>query len=172
MPQHTFAATDPDTYVEDVKAAWKPTVEGPRVVVEALEIQAPLVSTGALAGALVLPDPPAATWYEQTQPPGADKGATLIASHVDSGFGDAAPFSRLHAIKKGTPIEIRDAAGKTHKYKASSIQVYERQAVPREVFELTGKPRLVLVTCSGPTVNSGSAAHYLYNLVVVATPIS
>lgn len=181
VPETMFSATDPDTYdpkveIEEVTPgkAHQPFVlgEGPLVAVPSLEMQSPLVATGSKDGWLTLPDPPLATWYEKTSAPGAVEGNTLIASHVDFGHGDAAPFSQLHKIQKGAPILVRDFEGTMHEYKADSIQVYERQAVPADLFEATGKNELVLVTCSGPSINAGEASYYMYNLVVTATPVS
>lgn len=171
LPEKLFSAADPDTYQESSlpkKEKKFELGEGPLVAVPSLGMQSELVATGAEDGWLVLPDPPKATWYEKTSVPGASKGSSLIASHVDYGHGDAAPFSRLHKIQKGAPIVVRDFEGKMHKYKASSIQVYERQGIPPELFKTTGKHQLVLVTCSGPTINAGEASYYMYNLVVVA----
>lgn len=170
MPSKVFSESDADTY-SGQKTAFVPSIKGPRIVIDSLELEAPLTQSGAKDGWLVLPDPPLATWYEKTAVIGAKQGRSLIASHVDFGQGDAAPFSQLHKIEKGAPIDVRTADGKTHEYKASSIQVYERQELPSDLFRMTGRHQLVLVTCSGPTVNSGKASYYLYNLVVIADPV-
>ncbi|MFJ6419163.1 class F sortase [Paeniglutamicibacter sp. NPDC091659] len=175
MPQTTFSQNDQDTYTgPPVKEAEKliADLSGPMISIPALDLGAELVQTGAENGWLVLPDPPAATWYKKTVPLDSKQGRSLIASHVDSGYGDQAPFSRLHKIEKGTPIFVRDFDGTMLSYKATDIQVYERQALSPELFSRQGKHELVLVTCSGPTVDAGEAAHYLYNLVVIAEPTS
>lgn len=169
-PAQVYSSTDPDTYQQDTNATWKSTIVGPRVTVPALKLEAPLTKTNEKDGYLDLPKPPRAAWYEQTVPLDADQGRTVIASHVDSGYGDAAPFSRLHNIEKGTPVVVRDFNGVEHTFKAVSIKLYERQDVPDSIFDVNGKHQLVLMTCSGPTIESGRAAHYLYNLVVIADP--
>lgn len=169
MPETYFSAQDQDTYV--------PTKnnfvlkEGPVVAVPSLELQSELISTGAKDGYLILPKPPLATWYEKTAKLGANEGRTLIASHVDSGFGDAAPFSRLHKIEKGAPIQVRGDDGVLREYITKSIKLYERQELPDDLFRTTGAHELVLVTCSGPSIDAGEAAYYMYNLVVIAEPL-
>lgn len=170
IPDKFFSSTDADTYVPTTNT-FQVSPTGPLIAVPSLGLEAGLIATGAKDGFLVLPDPPQATWYEKTVALGAKNGRTLIASHVDSGHGDAAPFSRLHKIEKGAPIMVRDFEGTMHEYKATSIKVYERQRVPDELFRSTGKHELVLVTCSGPTINSGEASYYMYNLVVAAEPL-
>ena len=170
VPSVLFNADDPDTYVPKVEA-FRPTLNGPMVRIPSLAMEAELTQTGAKNGYLELPDPPLATWYNKTAELGAAKGRSLIASHVDFGHGDAAPFSKLHKIEKGAPIQVRDMDGTLRNYKTTSINLYERQELPKDVFRTTGKHELVLVTCSGPTINSGEASYYLYNLVVIAEPI-
>lgn len=171
-PETFFDAQDQDTYqgpsVKDLEAQALTDQEGPLIAIPSLEISSSLIATGAQDGYLVLPDPPLATWYEKTVEIGSTKGRSLIASHVDFGHGDAAPFSQLHRIEKGTPIVVRDFQGKTHRYKANSIEIYERRALPDDLFRSTGEHQLVLVTCSGKSIDSGEAAYYPYNLVVIA----
>lgn len=170
VPEVLFSATDPDTYVVP-DSEFTPTLTGPMVTVPSLGLEAELTVTGAKNGFLELPDPPKATWYDKTAELGAEAGRSVIASHVDFGHGDAAPFSKLHKIQKGAPIQVRGMDGELHEYVTTSIDLYERQEVPKDVFRTTGDHELVLITCSGPTVESGEAAHYLYNLVVIAEPV-
>ena len=170
VPEVLFNADDPDTYVPKVEA-FEPRLTGPMVRIPSLALEAELTQTGAKNGYLELPNPPKATWYNKTAMLGAEEGRSLIASHVDFGQGDAAPFSKLHRIEKGAPIQVRDLDGTLRNYKATSINLYERQELPKDVFRTTGKHELVLVTCSGPTINAGEASYYLYNLVVIAEPI-
>lgn len=176
MPARAYASADVDTYQGDPYAKVRNEVghstQGPVVAIPEVGLEAQLTQTGAKAGYLELPDPPLATWYEETVPLGTEKGHSLIASHVDFGAGDQAPFSRLHNVEKGTPIVVRDGRGKLHTYKAMSIEVFEQQELPAKLFRNDGPHRLVLVTCSGPTVNAGRAPHYEYNLVVIAEPVS
>lgn len=170
VPETLFNAADPDTWVAKPEQ-FRSTLTGPMVAVPSLGLEAELTQTGAKNGYLELPDPPLATWFNKTVKPGAKNGRSLIASHVDFGHGAATPFSRLHRIEKGAPIQVRDADGALRNYKTTSINLYEREGLPKDVFRTTGKHELVLVTCSGPTINSGEASHYLYNLVVIAEPI-
>ena len=145
--------------------------DGAGICIPELNIFSPLIATDTNGVELILPEPPSTTWYERTVPVGSDEGRSLLASHVNFGHGSAAPFSQLHKIEKGTPIIVRDFEGEDHAYRATEITVYDQQALPDELFSSEGDHELVLVTCSGPTVERGDEAYFLYNLVVIAEPI-
>lgn len=191
MPLATFSEEDPDT-IDDPQGASEShstsssdsesneskesksakQIDGPSVSVSSIGLKAPLISTTAKPnGYLELPNPPDATWYQQTQPLGSDQGKTLIASHVDLGFGREAPFNRLHKIQKGALIDVVGLDGMEHTYKTSSLAIYPHNALPDSIFDVDGSPQLVLVTCSGPYLEIGDADYYEYNLVVTADPI-
>lgn len=171
MPTQTFTSTSPDTY-EPVRNSFVPQLDGPRIVIESIEMEAKMFTTDKMDdGFLELPPPPDATWYKRTQPFGAEQGKSLIAGHVDLGFGSKAPFNRLHNIQKGAPIEVEGPDGEVHMYEASSMEVFDRNSLPEDIFSDKGEHELIIVTCSGPQINSGEASYYEYNLVVRATPM-
>ena len=144
--------------------------EGAGVWIPSLDIESPMISTDHNGTELILPEPPTSTWYQQTAPVGADQGNTMIASHVNWGHGDDAPFSQLHKIDKGAPIFVRDFEGNDVPYVVTDIQVYDQQALPDELFSLEGDHKLRLLTCSGPTIERGNELYFMYNLVVTAEP--
>lgn len=170
LPEKEFTLADPDEPQQEHcdPLEFASVHPGSFVSVPCIGIDAPLMQTGAKDGWLTLPEPPWATWYERTQPVGSDVGHSLIASHVDHGRGQEAPFYQLHRIAKGDSILVRDRAGKIYHYRAVSMKVYERETVPSALFSPVGDPTLVLVTCSGPTIDAGEAPFYMYNLVVTA----
>lgn len=190
VPEHEFNTSSPSTFkdstLKKAKAAAPAgedplfTSDGAEVAVPSLGINSPIKSEGTYAkrytdgrvgDALILPEPPFAAWFNETAEIGSDEGNALIASHVDHGQGTLAPFSALSKIEKGTPVFVRGLDGKIYTYRASSIEVYARQEIPKDTFRVGGDPHLVLVTCSGPYVGAGRGAFgYLYNLVVVADP--
>lgn len=169
-PETTFDASAPDTFDDPIDL--------PGAVAEiqgrANQVSAPsegmrvdYAPSAVQSGALVLPEAPGTAWYDQTAPVGSP-GSTLIAGHVNFSDLSLSPFSRIAGLEKGTPILVTDAQGTVHEYAVDSLQVYEQQALPQELFSAAGPDRLVLVTCSGASISTGAAWSYEYNLVVTA----
>lgn len=123
------------------------------VVVPSLDIHSELIQTDTFDGALVLPDPPLSTWYERTVPFGAEEGNSVVASHVNAGFQEMAPFSHLFEAERGTLAGVRNADGDIYIYEVTEMNVYNRQAVPVEYFRTDDDHRLHLVTCSGEVID-------------------
>lgn len=148
-----------------------PSFTGAGVTIPSLGINSPMIATDHNGAELVLPEPPASTWYQQTAMPGADQGNSLIASHVNWGHGEYAPFSQLHKIDKGAPVFVRDFEGGEHAYVVTDIEVFHQTALPDSLFDQSGEHQLKILTCSGPTIERGGEAYFLYNLVVTAEPV-
>ncbi|WP_156112042.1 class F sortase [Prescottella defluvii] len=58
-------------------------------------------------------------------------------------------------------------------YRASSLRLYEKTALPDDLFDTAGEPLLALVTCGGTTVpdpHLPSGFTYEDNVVVTAQP--
>lgn len=140
--------------------------QGPQVVVPAVGLSSPLMATGGRDGWLVLPEPPHSTWYERSAPIEATSGSTVIASHVDHGHGESAPFGQLWRVQKGTPVLVRDFAGRTWAFEVDEVTVHERTGLPESIFDPTGERRLYLVTCSGDVISGADQPYYENNLVV------
>lgn len=196
-PEHSYTAADADTYVgpspqdliagiEDGTGEWSwnqdgeaastwdeaMAMEGAAVFIPSVGIASPMTATDTDGAQLILPEPPRSTWYKRTAQIGADQGSSVVASHVNHGYGQLAPFSRLHKIDKGAPILVRDFEKNWHVYKATEIDVYHQTALPRSLFRGGGDHVLNLVTCSGRTVERGGERYFFYNLVVGAVPVS
>lgn len=136
------------------------------VAVPSLDLVSPMISTGQTGGWLELPDPPYSTLYNQAAPIGSPEGASVVASHVDYGHGEDAPFSVLHKIEKGTPVIIK-SEGSLHVYTAEAIELFTRQGLPADMFRLDGDATAFLVTCSGPVIDDGSRRPFYENNLVV-----
>lgn len=166
---HEFSASDPDTYTASTAAsrfgAWNPGIPGPRVVIDPLRLAAPLIMGSDQSRKVNLPKPSQAMWHEGTAPIGSKHGVSLIASHADARYGEAAPFSRLRHIEKGMPIEVTGKDGKTCHYKAESIRLYDQTGFPPETF-ISKEPRLLLVACSGEATKENGG--FRWNLAVTA----
>lgn len=168
------APLPPKVYERDDKAVPLPEpVQGQRagswIGFDGAE-QVPLVSTGAFGGALEVPEPEKAGLYSAGAQLGAQRGAAIIAAHVDKVDLSPAAFSKLHELVPGSII-IASWAGKVVKYKAVSVRLYEQDALPATLFDLAGPHTLHLVTCAGESVASDGPWRYRYNLIVSAIPL-
>lgn len=170
-PQTTFSIQDSDTYAGDVEGPGLEALSGPGVAIPSVNVLSTLTHTDVDQGKLVIPEPPDATWYEKTAPLGSKQGTSMLAGHVNFGYGEAAPFHELHRVEKGAPIFVRDFKGVEREYKIVSIDKYQWHQLPESLFTVTGEPKIVLLTCSGPVTGEGDYKTFLYNLVVTAVPV-
>lgn len=188
-PIPTIAATEPAPTVTPTPtptAAPTPTIDVPRIDA-GTDNQVPTtvapttVSVGeldvtvsvrpeALAadGSMALPEDPAiASWYRYGSGPASPAGATVIAAHVDAVGYDIGPFSRLTRAQPGTVVTVTSEDGSEHRYAVDAVEVADKSGVPWDtVFDRTGPPRLVLITCGGEF--DSSTGHYRSNIIVTA----
>jgi hypothetical protein len=143
-----------------------------RVTVAALGVDVSVVPVGLDGrGNMELPSNPAtAGWYEYGPAPASPAGATVVAAHVDSLAYGIGPFSALADAAPGTEIVVTDGAGVVRTYAVSTVDTTSKpDVVWASVFDRSGPPRLVLVTCGGEF--DYTARHYLSNVIIVATPL-
>jgi hypothetical protein len=115
-----------------------------------------------------LPDDPRVLgWYRFGAGPG-DRGSVVLAGHVDSRRFGVGPLADLQSIGVGDLIEVATGPDGTRSYRVDSIERFDRQALPADVFARTGPERLRLVTCTAPYLPE--AGGYQQNLVVTAVP--
>lgn len=141
-----------------------------RLQVPALGIDVRVVPTGVDGSdQMELPESSdVAGWYRYGPAPGSDAGATVVAAHVDD-EDKVGPFARLPGIAEGTEIRVRTAAGSHHNYTVTSVREQPKAEVAFDaVFDRSGSPRLVLVSCGGDW--DAAADSYTDNVVVTATP--
>jgi len=157
-----------DASVGSVTAA---TVIAPvRIRFDRLGIDMSITAEGLDAkGAMALPDNAAdAGWYKFSPGLAAKEGATVVAAHIDSRHDGIGPFSKL---KNAVAGDVFGADGSTAAYTVSELrQVGKIDAPMGEVFDMSGPPRLSLVTCGG--VFNSNTGHYLDNIIVTATPVA
>ncbi|MCL2534967.1 MAG: class F sortase [Nocardiaceae bacterium] len=163
--------------VPDPAAQWAPapTDLGPdTLAIPDLGIRTDVVSTGVGSrGGMVLPEPAKVSHLDNGVQYGAPEGTNLVAGHVDDGDRTHGAMWALHQIKPGTPIYVTDDAGHMWTYRAASLELHDKGALPLELFATTGAPRLALVTCGGETVPDPylpSGFTYKDNVVVTADP--
>jgi sortase (surface protein transpeptidase) len=178
-PRHSAAATGHGSAVrfrEDVPV--RPAQDAPpppqpapvRVVVPALDIDVPVRATGVDdAGRMALHgSADVAGWYRFGSAPASPAGATVVAAHVDDDDG-VGPFARLVRAEVGTNVRVRTTDGTTHNYTVTGVRAEAKRAMsPDDLFDRSGEPRLVLVTCGGDW--DPEARSYTKNVVVTGVP--
>jgi LPXTG-site transpeptidase (sortase) family protein len=142
------------------------------VQLEARGIDATVFSAGIdlSTGALDVPkNIRRAGWWADGMLPGSAKGAVLIAGHVDSATKGAGAFFGLKEAKVGDRVQVTTKNGRRFTYKVISIDTMPKAKLPPAIFARQGRPRLVLVSCGGPFIES--EGHYRDNIVVTAVPV-
>jgi hypothetical protein len=153
--------------LQPVRAAVPPV----RVQVPAGGIDVIVEPVGVLAnGQMELPaNVRVAGWYRYGPDPGSDAGATVIAAHVDSLKYGIGPFSKLKKLPAGTPVIVTSADGIVHSYVIQTVQNTLKAQLPvDQLFDRTGSPRLILITCGGQF--DYTTRHYSDNVFVTALP--
>jgi predicted outer membrane protein len=136
--------------------------------VENAPVQA--VATGG-DGQLQMPaSPNAVGWWAAGAAPGSDGGTVLLAGHVDTARSGRAVFAGLSEVPVGAKVSVTGGDGHVHRYKIVARRTYLQTALPRDLFQGAGKPRLVLVTCTGSYDHK--AHRYTHNLVLYGVPVS
>ena len=140
-----------------------------RVRVPGLGLDAPVRAVGVdVRRQMRLPaDPRVLGWYRFGPAPGG-KGSVVLAGHVDSRRFGVGPLADLQGVGVGDRVEVLTRRGELRSYRVDSIERFDRQALPAEVFARTGPERLRIVTCTGPYLPD--AGGYQQNLVVTAVP--
>jgi sortase (surface protein transpeptidase) len=150
-----------------------PTTVPPRVVptrlqIPAIGLDAAVVPVGLDPdGAMAIPPPADAGWYELGPSPG-ESGSAVLAAHIDFN-GQPGAFFNLRSLPVGAEVVVlgEDGIGRT-------FTVTTREQVPKDQVDLgryftaSGPPRLSLITCGGAF--DGGAGHYQDNIIVTATP--
>lgn len=167
-PQVPVASADLAAHAARVAAAPTPT----RLRIDDLAIDIPLDGVG------VAPDgqmeiPPMAErggWYRFGGTPGDAVGTVVIAAHVDSvasaGLG---PFARLADARPGQRVVVDLSDGTQAAYEVTGAAAVPKPDVTwPEVFDRSGPPRLVLITCGGSFRRD--VRSYSDNILVTATP--
>ncbi len=119
-------------------------------------------------GSMELPDDPRELgWYRHGPEPGAAQGSAVLAGHVDSREYGIGPLADLDRLRAGDALTVITAAGSTG-FTIDRIRYEPQTRLPvRELFDRTGRHRLVIITCGGPyTPGQG----YRDNLIVIAMP--
>jgi hypothetical protein len=107
-------------------------------------------------------------WWSGSALAGGTEGTTVIDGHVDSAVAGKGALYRLGDLRSGDPLLI-DTAGRQLRYTVVARQVISKHgALPAELFDQAGAPRLVVISCGGPF--DRATRSYRDNVVVVAVP--
>jgi sortase (surface protein transpeptidase) len=108
-------------------------------------------------------------WWAAGAAPGSDGGTVLLAGHVDSARYGLGVFSGLSEVPVGAKVSVTGGDGDVHRYKIVARRIYPQTALPTDLFQGAGKPRLVLVTCTG--AYDHKSHQYTHNLVLYGVPV-
>jgi sortase (surface protein transpeptidase) len=156
-------------------AALQPVVQAPvpvRIQIPSVSIDIEIVPVGVEAnGFMEIPENVTiAGWYRYGPAPSSDKGSTVITAHVDALVQGLGPFAALSSLPENAEIIVTTEAGEQHRYILESVQNFEKEQLPLDqVFDRSGAPRLVLVTCGGQFDKKSRT--YSDNVIAIANPM-
>lgn len=144
---------EPDPAVVVPTAVADPVVEvrplvPERLVVDGLGVDAPVVPIDVTGGVLVPPaSPQVLGWWQGGAAVGAEQGSALVTGHTVHSGGGA--LDDLETLRPGDEIVV---AGRRRElsFRVASVQVLGKGELAEragEVFDQSGPPRLVVITC-------------------------
>jgi LPXTG-site transpeptidase (sortase) family protein len=155
------------TAASPTPARWVPGAPR-RVLIPALDVDAPVVPVRAPGGTLVPPSDPAQLgWWAGGARPGAARGSALVTGHTVHTGGGA--LDDLETVRRGDRVTVRTDRGVV-RYAVQRVVVLGKGVVAHEAERLFSQDvagRLVLVTCE-----DWDGERYRSNVVVVATPVA
>lgn len=140
-----------------------------RLQIADMKIDAKVVPIATDAKGVLTPpsDVSVVGWWAPGARPAGD-GSTVLTAHVNDRRQGDGVFSDLANAPIGAAVTVTTGNAELH-YKVTSRKNYHKQALPDELFSISGERRLVMITCGG---EFDAAAHsYEDNVVVIATPV-
>jgi hypothetical protein len=117
---------------------------------------------------LSVPESPSVVgWWSAGAAPGSRHGTVVLAGHVDTRSAGPGALFQVADLQPDDPLEIISEHSTT-RYRIAAVRSYSKAALPADVFDRTGHPRLVLITCGGPF--NDSTHEYEHNIVAYAVP--
>jgi LPXTG-site transpeptidase (sortase) family protein len=138
-----------------------------RVEIPAIGVSAPVIALGLRRdGTLEVPRDYGDTGWWTGGPEPGERGAAVIAGHVDSKSGPAV-FHRLDELERGDEIRVHRRDGSVGRFVVRGSERHPKARFPtRRVYGRTPGPTLRLVTCSGDF--DTATGHYTDNTIVFA----
>jgi hypothetical protein len=140
-----------------------------RLAVPSLAVDAAVVPVGIQPGGeLAVPDDPSLVgWWQGGARPGAALGTTVLDGHVDSYLTGSGALFHVADLRPGATVSLGTSAGSLT-YVVQAVRSYPKQALPADVFDTTGQPRLVIITCGGEF--DQLTRQYSHNIVAYGVP--
>jgi hypothetical protein len=173
-PASELSATEPSSTTSTTVAAVSRTLPPPRIPPEELRIEDLGVTASVRpvgldeAGAMEIPEVSEIGWYLHGAVPG-HPGATVLAAHVWWN-GTNGPFRRLGALEPGAVVEVGLEDGTVQPYVVVKRTMYDKDALPSDLWRNSGPETLVLITCGGRF--DDDSRRFEQNIVVYAVPSS
>jgi hypothetical protein len=155
----------PDTTGTTAKPIYTHPIPDPvRIVIPAIEVDAPIVPVGILEDEYMeVPPFGIAGWYSLGPAPG-DHGPALIAGHLDTTRGKDI-FNDLKYLEQGDLIIIFNADGDPAVFETDYVEQQLKVDFPKErIFPNTYEPLIRLITCGGKW--NSRTRHYMSNVIV------
>lgn len=169
-PAEPTAGTAPEARDATLPTGPAEPIDPPvRLQIPALSVAAEVVAVGVTDdGQMEVPaSGDQIGWYRHGAAPGSEKGVTVLASHIttEQGWGVLSGIGELNA---GDRVEITTADGDPVRYTVDALRIEEKSELDTAaLFDRSGPPRVALVTCTGPWLDSIGA--HRDNLIVTAT---
>jgi hypothetical protein len=170
-PTTTSAApgtTEPPTPTTTTSTTLPPQIPPTALAIGDLGISQRVLPVGLNDdGTMEVPDVSDIGWYLHGATPGLP-GATVLVAHVwwDDTPG---PFRRLGTLEPGARIEVSGERDTIHEYVVVERTMYNKDALPTDLWRKTGPETLVLITCGGDF--NKTTRRYKQNIVIYAHPI-
>jgi LPXTG-site transpeptidase (sortase) family protein len=138
------------------------------LTIDSLDVRdAPVLPVGVEDdGEMEIPAVDGVGWYRFGARPGGS-GSTVLAAHIAYDGVDGV-FRNLDDLDAGATVQVALADGTTADYVVTDVTQVPKTALPTEVWDRDGEPRLVLITCGG--VFDEAARSYEDNVVAWARP--
>ncbi|GAA4759523.1 class F sortase [Actinomycetospora chibensis] len=171
-PTASIASTPPSlpALVTSARATAAETPPGPptRLLIPALDVDAPVDPVDAPGADLQVPDDPARVgWWRAGASPDGGSGSTLLAGHVDTAADGPGALFLLDRLGPGDAVSVLTTWGEV-RYVVAAVRHYAKPELPGDLASAAGPARLVIVSCGGPFDRVRRT--YLDNVVVFATP--
>jgi len=162
------SATKPKPAKKPSKTSPRPGAEPTHITISDLHVNSSVVPIGVTNGALDIPeDVTKIGWWKDSAKAGSSQGSVVLTGHVDSAQEGIGALFYLDTLKQGSAVRLQTDDGEVD-YKVVARRVFEKTAVPHDVFRQNGTPQLVIITCGGPF--DKKTLVYRDNVVVYAVP--
>lgn len=151
MPTPRTSPSTTSTTPARPPASVSPGFAPDRLLVETLDVDAPLVTTLVdTDGAFVPPDDPAQLGWWRGVRPGEGEGSVVVAGHIDSRRFGQGPLARVVELRPGDRAVLTGSGEQSAEYVVRGVQTFPKESFPAaDLFGTGGPERLVLVTCGG-----------------------